>query len=103
VKRVLQHKPEKQKPVLQEIIHEIAKCDKGIADLESHRMNLVHSLKSLESKAAGVMNRFRAGDYIINSSGRHFWANDGNLLRAVYREELDGLEELMKMQLIARD
>lgn len=88
--------------MLKELLQEIAKCDRSRADLEARRAGLVHRVKSLKTKASIVLERFEAGDYVVNSSGRHYWCREGNLLNPVYQDDMDGLDELVRMKVITK-
>lgn len=88
--------------MLKELLAEIKECDEARKGLEERRASLVHRVQSMKTKAALVLKRFESGDYVVNSSGRHFWVNNGELLRAVYADEMQGLEELVRMKVITK-
>jgi hypothetical protein len=89
---------------LKKLLAEIGECDSLLAATQDKRRNLVLRLGACESMVATVLDRFKSGDSIVSSGGRRFWCDSaGNLIRAVYNEESDGLAELVALGVIAKE
>lgn len=89
--------------MLQELLDQLKACDADHRQLEEKRAALLLQVQTLETRAARVLRRFESGDYVVNSSGRHFWCRDGQILEAVLHDDLQGLEELVKLKAVARE
>ena len=91
----------------------------NLTELEQRRLQLQKQLAAVdrqivtEQKEAWIANeaskderrlmaRFSAGDYVINSSGRCWWVNGGNLKEMTLPSEMAALVNLVKAGIIQR-
>lgn len=89
--------------MLKELLEQLQSCDQQLRECHKARHEIVRKIHEQKSRAAVVLKRFVAGDYIIVHGGRRFWANDGQLLQSVLPADQAGLDELVALGVIAKE
>lgn len=82
--------------MINEILEQINECNAAITAATDRRNLLLRDLESRQDNASKVLNRFRRGECIVNTSGRLYWVTDsGDLLDCVLPPDRQGLDELV--------